>query len=1635
MSSSAIDARKRRDPPPPESGEAEQERKRMQELGARYASLRENDARLVSSAIPTRNLTRLSLADEEEEAASEDGSGARLRASEPVSPRSAPSSFLAQKREQPPALISPESREALLEIGAMPLHRPMFHMAHLKEIALRATEVAASAPSPAAANGPASMDVSQRADVMRRPAKSGGGGGAASVSAAGGLSREDPAYPTIDRWNVESAYVAKMYERRFAYHVVAAAINPEQCQFPTPLPVGPDYADQLLTEPYAPRQACSNGVYCVGTELRHPSGAFAFGQYVPQPDWEVMQRTGRLPTTACGECYACLIYHYNRQADWNLYRKPQGTSSAAAATTPAEGDAMDVDNGAGDEKQKDLSEAIENMKSLLRRVPIVFYHVKNEPGGYADIAMREVVEGHDDGLAHPFRRFDLSDLMPCEREVVVRVADSSGRVQDEKRFVRAFRERDELRFRDKSTFEKADSQLVAPAASVVSEMLEHNPPRVERVLHAALVPGSPAPGRVDVSSSPAKRAAPPAPDAERERAVDETLLAMYQADRDARALALQRRLESILESKDPKLPPLARSVALDMIRRELDALAAEVGAGGGEGDGGGRSREKGEPPPPPPLPAPAAQPSSFLACPGPYVARLPLIPAADEVDPLSALAGALAPNATLEELRRRDLLLRPLESAERLLRSWAVRLFGGDWSRLEQQLALRQDEYAPTSPVPLPARGLKRLGPDSVLVHVAYAQASLAERLLRGLRAGQLARNGFPPEEPQRTPSEHTKKERRSRQAAANQGLVKQLDYFVRHHQPLLRWLSERDEGDEGVADASLLAVARPEDGARVLDLLMSGRHLETVPLFQEDYARARYETRLVWREGPAASILREASKEDDSWIYCDFRRTLERLEALAAAGRAPAISTARWSPGYAEFELQACRDAVNDAQQQQQQEDAPPKPGPMLAFVREMAVQARGEARQKRLAQVRKKVDVASKRLAESMRQAFDEEALLLQQDADGMIRRSRSRLDHMQLKNERLRELFRDGAPGWWREGGLVEGRGHLIVAALAWRVNSALVRLEREAGALGDLDARLAALRRSDSPGAASDMRRLAAEVRLQEERVQDLKRFVNSHLLLAQGVLDAPAGRETDSDLMRPSSPQSSLSAFVRLYPYDVAARNDDGSAQLIVKKISLGALYYGLVPSPLGTAPRVHDVRLFFPDPDADERLASQADFLAATGDEGTGDWREMLCKAFPKASSEHAFSRKNDAYCVTNPLYYRFDNDSLRSSLLGLYRHCRVLPDFATAVSLDRMFQVTSAGYAQRRPLRTSAERCAQQALRSMMMRNKKLTLMAIRECICRQVEQTPGFEWADTFTVMDAARATLYETRSLSRANETAVRERRACIARALRERRSSPASGAVLPLEEDEDEEREDSDSDWRDSDDEDEADEQEEEQESEEPADGKTKKKKPAKKKKKKLAKKKKRKKPRTAEDEEAERVVSASSGALSGTYRVTHNDLPEYMCRTFRSIDSQRLINSALRAGEESGDPNLDDVANARPRRIYRLSRDLVEYVLYLVQSVPPGSPVRYEWLRDIGVSEHGVARTRLAYHLWRDRAFESQVEACLCQLDRMDYELLSVFFFLLRDHYGAEASGFFLNGSEIVVHASTIPRPLRRGFFV
>lgn len=249
----------------------------MQARSRRYADLRRDDADVVR-ALPTRDISRLT--EEGEDAAEAEAAPLPqgLRATGPApSPRSSPNSFVA-----PPG--GAEARDAVLEkLGAMPIFRPMFEVAHIRELAQRATErsLTAAAASSSSAASTEAMEVSNRSDVMRRQppvsaAPTATAAGTTPGLAGGDLPRDDPAYPAVDRWAVERGFLDFVYEKRFEYHFVASRIDPENVQFPSPLPVWPDYVDKIITEPYGARKECCNGRYCVGTELYHPKGSFAF---------------------------------------------------------------------------------------------------------------------------------------------------------------------------------------------------------------------------------------------------------------------------------------------------------------------------------------------------------------------------------------------------------------------------------------------------------------------------------------------------------------------------------------------------------------------------------------------------------------------------------------------------------------------------------------------------------------------------------------------------------------------------------------------------------------------------------------------------------------------------------------------------------------------------------------------------------------------------------------------------------------------------------------------------------------------------------------------------------------------------------------------------------------------------------------------------------------------------------------------------------------------------------------------------------------------------------------------------------------------------------------------------------------
>ncbi len=110
--------------------------------------------------------------------------------------------------------------------------------------------------------------------------------------------------------------------------------------------------------------------------------------------------------------------------------------------------------------------------------------------------------------------------------------------------------------------------------------------------------------------------------------------------------------------------------------------------------------------------------------------------------------------------------------------------------------------------------------------------------------------------------------------------------------------------------------------------------------------------------------------------------------------------------------------------------------------------------------------------------------------------------------------------------------------------------------------------------------------------------------------------------------------------------------------------------------------------------------------------------------------------------------------------------------------------------------------------------------------------------------------------------------------------------------------------------------------------------------------------------------------------------------------FRQVGTEAVLGAVISSvSRGKGEP-----------RVYKLSSDAFDLVLRIVECTRPGEAIRVEWFRLIGVSDEGVGLILRAYDLFSRRAHENEIKRLICALKPLDFELLSLFFHLLKNHY-------------------------------
>lgn len=136
-------------------------------------------------------------------------------------------------------------------------------------------------------------------------------------------------------------------------------------------------------------------------------------------------------------------------------------------------------------------------------------------------------------------------------------------------------------------------------------------------------------------------------------------------------------------------------------------------------------------------------------------------------------------------------------------------------------------------------------------------------------------------------------------------------------------------------------------------------------------------------------------------------------------------------------------------------------------------------------------------------------------------------------------------------------------------------------------------------------------------------------------------------------------------------------------------------------------------------------------------------------------------------------------------------------------------------------------------------------------------------------------------------------------------------------------------------------------------------------------------------------------NSSANSSAAVYRVNNNNFVFYLCEVFRSIEIRRVLAAVVRSGE----------SNLRQKpMVCQLTPAAFQFVLFMVETKKPGSDIQTQWLREIGVSSNGVRKIEDAYASFSRRANEKEVERTLLSLTNRDYELCSLFFYILMRHY-------------------------------
>lgn len=265
-----------------------------------------------------------------------------------------------------------------------------------------------------------------------------------------GLPPTDPAALSLELLNVQMMSLSTYFESRYMLHCTKAQTEPENRARHEVHEAGPAHVAEMSTAAYPPFEACTSGRYCVGYELDHPRGSFAFIRYVKPTAWTEWQRTGRPPQTVDDFCYWCQLRMFSYVRDRHL----RASNANAACAAP-------------------------------------FYSPINRPGAYRASAVYSSASGHTGGSARPLRYFSKQQLVPSMKRVrTIRRSSTDARPQVTEENVPAWRENDSVLYFAPEPAPRAEPPLLRPSrppSYTVTEFTAGGPPTAESVLRHELM--------------------------------------------------------------------------------------------------------------------------------------------------------------------------------------------------------------------------------------------------------------------------------------------------------------------------------------------------------------------------------------------------------------------------------------------------------------------------------------------------------------------------------------------------------------------------------------------------------------------------------------------------------------------------------------------------------------------------------------------------------------------------------------------------------------------------------------------------------------------------------------------------------------------------------------------------------------------------------------------------------------------------------------------------------------------------------------------------------------------------------------------------------------------------------------------